>query len=244
VRDATGYRVPMSSLRGARERARSEVVADVVTVARRQLAEVGPAQLSLRSVARELGVVSSAVYRYVESRDELLTLLIVAAYDSLGEQAERAAAESVGRSPADRWVHTAEAIRTWALEHPHEYALLYGTPVPGYAAPAATSAPGTRVSYALVGIVRDAWADGRVSNASVPPVPAQLASDLVTLRDAIDLPAPDGVLVATLAAWSQLFGLLSFELFSQTRGVVTRHDELFVATARLMAEQIGLAGEA
>jgi AcrR family transcriptional regulator len=233
----------MSSLRGARERARTEVTAEIVAVARRQLAEVGPSQLSLRSVARELGVVSSAVYRYVESRDELLTLLIVTAYDSLGECAEQAAADSVGLAPAQRWVATAAAIRSWALQHPHEYALLYGTPVPGYSAPSVTTGPGTRVPFVLVGIVRDASAAGLLRPPPEPTLPADLAADLAMLRSAIDLAVTDGVLLATLAAWSQLFGLLSLELFSQTRGVVSEHELLFASTARLMADRIGLAGE-
>ncbi|MDH4077762.1 MAG: TetR/AcrR family transcriptional regulator, partial [Acidimicrobiia bacterium] len=103
-----------------------------MAAARRQLAAEGAAALSLRSVARELGMVSSAVYRYFESRDALLTGLIVDAYDALGAAAE-AAAETRDGSDLDRWVITARAIREWALDHPHEYALLYGSPVPGYA---------------------------------------------------------------------------------------------------------------
>src|SRR5690554_3135207 len=114
----------MSQLRRARERARAEVTSKIVAVARRQLAEVGPADLSLRAVARDLGVVSSAVYRYVASRDELLTLLIVEAYDSLGDHVEATVRASRDAPPLRRWVGAAVAVRSWAIEHPHEYALL------------------------------------------------------------------------------------------------------------------------
>ncbi len=230
-----------SQFSGVRERARAEVTAEIVAAARRQLAEVGPADLSLRAVARELGVVSSAVYRYVASRDELLTLLIVEAYDSLGEHTERAVAASVGRPPARRWVDAAMAVRSWALDHRHEHALVYGTPVPGYDAPETTTASGTRVSYALVGIVRDAWAADLLRPPAGPAIPDHLAGDFVELRATIDLDVPDTVLVATLAAWSQLLGLLGLELFGQTRGVVTHHADLFRATAATMAAAIGLA---
>jgi AcrR family transcriptional regulator len=231
-------------LSGVRERARAEVTAEIVSAARRQLAEVGPAALSLRAVARELGVVSSAVYRYVASRDELLTMLIVEAYDSLGEHTERAVAASAGLPPARRWVDAAMAVRAWALDHRHEHALVYGTPVPGYDAPETTTSAGTRVSYALVGIVRDAWAAGLLRAPAGPEVPERLADDFVELRAAIDLPVPDTVLVAVLAAWSQLLGLLGLELFGQTRGVVAHHDELYCATATAMAAAIGLASDA
>jgi AcrR family transcriptional regulator len=235
--------VVVPSLRGVRERARADVTAEIVAAARRQLSEVGPADLSLRAVARELDVVSSAVYRYVASRDELLTLLIVEAYDSLGEHVERVVAASAGRPPAERWVDAALAVRSWATEHRHEYALVYGTPVPGYDAPDRTTASGTRVSFALVGIVRDAWHAGLLFPPADPTITSELADDLEQLRTALDLPAPESVLVATLAAWSQLFGLVTFELFGQTRGVVEHHEELFRATATMMAAGLGLRSD-
>ena len=224
----------------ARERARTEITVEITVVARRQLAEHGAAALSLRAVARELGMVSSAIYRYFAGRDELLTALIIEAYDALGEVAERAAGESRRRTPRNRWVAVATAIRGWALAHPHEYALLYGSPVPGYQAPEETTASGTRVSFALVSVVRDAAASRALSPTGAVEVPPALARDLQVLRAAVGLDTSDDVLVATLLAWTQLFGLLSFELFGQTRGAVTDHDALFTAAASSMAAAIGL----
>jgi AcrR family transcriptional regulator len=87
----------MSTAQGARARARIEVTAAIKDEARRQLAAEGAAKLSLRAVARELGMVSSALYRYFPSRDDLLTALIIDAYDSVGEAAEAAHAEVAGR---------------------------------------------------------------------------------------------------------------------------------------------------
>ena len=88
--------------------------------------------LSLRAVARELGMASSAVYRYFPSRDELLTALIVDAYDALGDTAEQALAGRCGGRRPTRWLALSTSIRAWAVAQPHEYALLYGSPVPGY----------------------------------------------------------------------------------------------------------------
>ncbi len=223
----------------ARARARAAVTDDIVAEARRQLDEHGAAGLSLRAVARELGMVSSAIYRYFASRDELLTALIIETYDALGAVAEEAAAASARRAPRNRWVDVAKAIRTWALEHPNEYALVYGTPVPGYQAPEDTVVSGTRVSLALVGLVRDAAAHHELRPIDVD-VPRPLSDDLERLRGLIDLDVSDAVLVTTLLAWTQLFGLLSFELFSQTRGVVTAHDLFFETAASTMAATIGL----
>jgi AcrR family transcriptional regulator len=225
----------------ARARARSQITSEILAAARRQMAEVGAAGLSLRAIARELGMVSSGIYRYVTSRDELLTRLIIDAYESLGAAAESAVAASAGRADAERWVATADAIRAWALARPHEYMLLYGSPVPGYAAPDDTVVPGTRVTLAVLSIVRDAHAAGRLTapTASVSPT-GQLGDDLAQLARLIDLPVGAATLVAVLAAWTQLFGLLSFELTNQTRGIVTDHAALFSATAGLGAAAIGL----
>lgn len=224
----------------ARARARLELTAEISAVARRHLADQGAAALSVRAVARELGMASSAIYRYVTSRDDLLTLLIVDAYDAVGEIAEQAAHASRRRSPRRRWVSVASAVRTWALQNPHEYALVYGSPVPGYEAPERTTASGTRVSFALLSIVRDAAAKGQLAPAGVAPVPPRLAADLDQLRTTVDLDVDDATLLAVLLAWTQLFGLLSFELFNQTRGVVSDDEALFEAATTAMAAAIGL----
>ena len=126
---------------GVRARVRAELTREIAEVARRHLASDGAAALSLRAVARELGMASSAVYRYFPSRDDLLTALIIDAYDALGEAAEKADAERPRADLLGRWQAACAAVRAWALDHPHEYALVYGSPVPGYAAPEATIGP-------------------------------------------------------------------------------------------------------
>ncbi|OEV23769.1 TetR family transcriptional regulator, partial [Streptomyces nanshensis] len=152
----------MSRMQGARQRARGEITEAIKEEARRQLAEQGASRLSLRAVARELGVASSALYRYFPSRDELLTALIMDAYDALGAAAEEALAEaeSAGDSHLVRWRAVCRAVRGWSLAHPHEYALLYGSPVPGYAAPSATIRPASRAALALLTVLSDAYAVG------------------------------------------------------------------------------------
>lgn len=218
-----------------------------MAAARRQLAEVGAAGLSLREVARDIGMVSSAVYRYVESRDELLTRLIIESYDALGAAAEAASAAAAAAAPGtdlERWIATAHAIRRWSLDHPHEHLLLYGSPVPGYAAPQDTIGPASRVTMALIGIVRDAADAGRLESAVGPPadIPATFADELTALAREIDLEiatAPETVL-AVIAAWTQMFGLIGFEITNQTRNVVHDHGGLFDATVRRLGHHIGL----
>jgi AcrR family transcriptional regulator len=233
----------MATLKTARDRARAEVTSEILSKAREHLAVEGPSGLSLRAVARDLGLVPSAVYRYFENRDALLTALIVDSYNSLGDAVEASTARTRKRSPLDRWVSAAEAIREWALANRHEYALLYGTPVPGYAAPPDTVVPGTRVSRALVQIVTDAFDDGRLNPATgVPELSLSRAvrRDVNELARNVDLELPVEALYASLLAWTQLFGLLSFELFGQTRGLISDHAAFFRQSTTTLAARIGL----
>ena len=221
----------------ARARARAELVEEIKAAGRRQLTEVGASELSLRAVARELGMVSSAVYRYFASRDELLTALLVDAYDALGSAVETAAADRRGGFEA-RWVRVATAIRDWAVAHPHEYALLYGSPVPGYQAPGDTIPAAARPPVAALGVVADALAAGEIDPARTAPVSRPLRADLERLRAGVPGDLPDEVLVRALYAWTQIFGGISFELFGHLANVVEAPSDLFVHQARRAARLV------
>jgi AcrR family transcriptional regulator len=232
--------MPMTAIRGARERARIEVAGAIKDEARRQLAAEGATKLSLRAIARELGMVSSALYRYVPSRDDLLTALIIDAYDAVGAEAEQALAARAGDPPA-RWSAICVAVRAWALAHPHEYALIYGSPVPGYAAPEATIVPASRVGLALLSVVRDAHTAGRLAltplSARARPEARRMAADL-----APDLP-PEAV-AALVAAWAEMSGLISFELFGQFENVVEDRDAFYLQAVERFTHEVGLLATA
>ncbi|MBO1334488.1 TetR/AcrR family transcriptional regulator [Streptomyces sp. VRA16 Mangrove soil] len=226
------------TVQGARARAREEITAAIKDEARRQLAAEGAAKLSLRAVARELGMVSSALYRYFPSRDELLTALIIDAYDSLGETAERADADRPQRiSAAGRWVAVCGAVREWGLAHPHEYALIYGSPVPGYTAPTSTIESAARVGLLLVGIVREAY-EGK--GLALPKLPAGLRPEAERMAAELAPDLPPEVVAALVAAWAQLFGLVGFELFGQFNGVVEDRAAFFDHATAQLAHAVGL----
>ncbi|WP_406447810.1 TetR/AcrR family transcriptional regulator [Streptomyces sp. NBC_00876] len=235
----------MSAIRGARERARIEVTAAIKDEARKQLAAEGAAKLSLRAVARELGMVSSALYRYFPSRDELLTALIVDAYDAVGEAAEHAHRTAVARraGPAgsavhlSRWVAVACAVRDWALAHPHEYALIYGSPVPGYTAPQATVGPASRVGLVLIAVLEEAH---REQGLALPPLADELRPEAERLAADLAPDLPPAVAAPLVAAWSQLFGLLSFEIFGQFNRVVEAREIFFRQAVTELGRTVGL----
>jgi AcrR family transcriptional regulator len=199
---------------------------EIKATARRQLAEVGAPALSLRAVARELGMVSSAVYRYFPSRDDLLTALIVDAFDAVGVAAEEAIEHQPNRV-LPRWMATAHAVRQWALDNPHDYALVYGSPVPGYRAPSDTVTPAARVSLVALRIVADGVASGEIDTTPSSSVPRPVHADLARLRDTAAPGVPDEALARALLAWVTLFGAISYELFGHLHGVIDDDDAFF-----------------
>jgi AcrR family transcriptional regulator len=261
---------PKASLT-ARERARAELTREIKEEARRQLAGTGADGLSLRAVARELGMVSSALYRYFPSKDDLLTALIIDAYDAVGERVEAAIAavpeEPVPVEPIpgaaardgaaiqvvrERWLAGCRAVRGWARAHPHEYALIYGSPVPGYQAPESTIGPAARVPFAMIGVLRDAAGRGLLPAGNAPAdgdaVNGELADQAVAVAALVAAadpghpgdPLPADVVVRAVIAWAQVFGMVSFELFGQFTNSFDPTDALFDhAAGQLVSFMLG-----
>lgn len=221
----------------ARDRARVALTAEITELAREQLATVGAAGLSLRAIARELGMASSALYRYFPSRDDLLTRLIIEGYDALGAAAE--AADDPAAAPADRWLAVCRSVRAWARAHPAEYALLYGSPVPGYEAPPDTVPAATRVGAVLGRVLGDAARAGllpEAGGASPGTITPAVAEVLGGHHPALD----DRVRARGLVVWSALFGAVSFELFGHFTGSVADADAFFDDAVRDLAGLVGL----
>jgi AcrR family transcriptional regulator len=211
--------------RTARAVARAELTRAILDRASAQLGEVGPAALSVRQVARELEMASSAVYRYFPSRDELLTALLVRAFDAMGEAVEQGAAA---------------ADPDWARAHPHEYALAYGSPVPGYVAPTDTVAAATRVPAALLAVMRDAQLAGRPLGATGRPVGEAERAAVAPISAFTDPPLEPERTVRAVAVWATLFGHVSLELFGHTQNAVLDHDVHFAALVDQLADDVGV----
>jgi AcrR family transcriptional regulator len=219
---------------GTRERARAATTAEILRIARAHMAVDGAAALSLRAVARELGMVSSAVYRYFPSRDELLTALIIDGYDRLGETVERADAGVRRRGDLQaRWRAVTHAIRDWALANPAEHALLFGTPVPGYAAPQDTIGPATRYTLVLLLLLVDVGAAGIEHRVTVARA---MRADLARLRDVSGHHIADSTIVVGLAAWAAVMGAINLELFGHLHNVVDTPGALFDAVVEQHAQ--------
>ena len=235
----------------ARDRVRAAMTEEILEAGRRELAEQGAAALSLRAVARRLGMVPSALYRYFPSRDSLLTALIVEAYDELGAVADAADRAAPQDRPLERWLSLCAEVRAWGSAHPRRWALLYGSPVPGYAAPDVTIESASAVPRVLARIVAasSAGPDGIVTGRSgatgpapvLPPPPAGLDRILAPLREALLPGFPPEVLAAALMAWTSLVGTVSLELFGHYEGGTTDFGAVFAYSMEVAGRLAGLS---
>lgn len=197
-----------------RQASRERIEAQIIELGRRHLVDHGAAGLSLRGIARDLGMVSSAVYRYVSSRDELLTLLVVDAYSDLADAVNRAR-DAVADTWSDDVITITHAIRRWALANPARWALLYGSPVPGYHAPAdRTVGPGTRVIGTLFDAVAAGIATGDIMLTD-SHAPQPVSSDFDRIRQEFGFPGDDRVMGTCFLIWAGVVGAISLEVFGQ-----------------------------
>jgi AcrR family transcriptional regulator len=186
-------------------------------------------------------MVSSAVYRYFPSRDDLLTALIIDGYNAIGVAAEQADEACPPADYAGRWLAVCRAVRDWALAHPHEYALVYGSPVPGYQAPQQTIAPAGRAVAVYGAVISDAHRAGALdSPGTCPSPPGSFGPDAALIRDSVMAEVPDDVVARAVVGWAALFGMVSFELFGQFENVITNRAAFFEHTMRCQGRLTGL----
>jgi len=233
---------PTTPLR-ARDRARAEVMSELLAAARARLESEGSAALSLRAVARDLGMASSAVYRYVPSRDALLTLLIIEAYDAVGEVAEKAAGS--GGDPAQTWLEVARAVRRWALDQPYSFELIYGTPVRGYRAPDDTVRSAVRLWGVIIGLLMAAHAHGTLDPAGPDFDPAgRMAPEALATAGFTDPttvpPEVARIAIRSATLFTSLVGGISVELFGHLHHVAADFARFFDVTIATSAAGVGL----
>lgn len=217
-----------------RERVRAETLDQITEAARDQLRDVGAAHLSLRGVAAALGMSPAGLYRYFDSREALLTTLVAEGYDALADAVAAGRDAAAGDDPADRMLAAARAFRAWSLAHPHEFGLLYGTPLPGYAAPedGPTDVATRRVGAALLPPLAEAWRAGRLRTAPTEPGAA-----LDVWAGEIGGLPPDAA-ATVLGAWTRLHGLVALEVFGHLRFLGPEAGDLADAELRALVDAL------
>lgn len=206
-----------------REQLKEQTYQEIIATARRQIAEKGAAALSLRGIARRMEMTAPALYRYFEDRDDLVTALIVTAYQSLQESLKAAWLEVQDQDSAAKLLAVGMAYREWALAHPEDYALIFGTPIPGYVAPPESTLPIARSALGvLIQALESGWKNGEFHLSSdAPALAPALLDDQPEMAEAAPLVA------AALALWSLVHGLTSLELFGHFTTLLEDPAELY-----------------
>jgi AcrR family transcriptional regulator len=193
----------------------------------KQIAEHGAPALSLRAIARELKITAPAIYNYFPDRDALVTALIIDAYTSFGDW-QLEARNSV---PAGNHRRRLEAIglayRNWAHAYPQRYQLIFGTPIPGYKAPAEQVFPSSARSIsALFRVVEEARAAGKLNLASFRPVNEQYKIAYDQWRTYVGEIQPQSLFVAMII-WARVHGIVSLEIQGNLPPFGERGDALY-----------------
>ena len=214
-----------------RARLRADMIDQIKTVARQQLAEQGPGGISLRGIAREIGTASSALFRYFPSHNDLITALVVDAYDSLADAVTAAANVKPSGDHAGRWLAIGQAYRHWSLGDTPAFALTHGTPLPGYQAPAEITGPpaGRALEVPLrayADAVHDSAADPGRSTVPESMGTGPLLPSLLGDRASAYEPRLAAIV---LGARASMAGYLTAEIFGSLASLVTDTDALYCA---------------
>jgi AcrR family transcriptional regulator len=207
-----------------RERRRAETVQEIKAAALEQLAEGGPGGLSLRGVARAVGMTVQSLYHYFDSRDELLTALVIDGHRALAAAVKDAADSSRGRPQDERLFAASNAYRRWALANRPGFLLLYGTPVPGYEPPSREEVVSASLSLAepFLDVVFDGWSAEQLTS-----VPLQPGAERLTQADTGKLPLPLGALALFYELRAQMHGLVMLELVGHLAPMNAHGEDLF-----------------
>ncbi|MFG2988132.1 TetR-like C-terminal domain-containing protein [Streptomyces sp. NPDC048257] len=212
-------------------------------IARQQLVKLGAAGLSLEAVARDSGLPVADVEAVFPHRDDLLTALVIDAYDASGEAMEQAdgAAREAGASGGARLLAVTRALRQWSFDNSAEFTLIYGSPVPDYHAPQDTVLSASRTPAVLAGIVRSSLEAGELTppRRPVPGPPLLLPEAVQLFGGAPEAPFSD-IVERGIVLWSSLIGLLVFQVFSRTHDSVRDEAAFFDYAIAVAAESIGL----
>jgi AcrR family transcriptional regulator len=218
-----------------RERLRAETAADILAVARRHLVDGGPQAVSLRAIARDVGMTAPGLYRYFTSLDELVTALASELYDELGAALREAGATPAADAAGERALAVCREFRAWSVAHPAEFGLLFG-PAPAEQLEHAAR----RFEEIFATLSADLWRQLRF------PVPDEvetaLAAQLDEWRERTGCEVPTPALRVLLGHWVRLYGLVALEVSGHLRAVLGDAEALFEQTLREFAQALAIGG--
>lgn len=217
----------------------------IMAVARNQMESKGTAGLSLRAIARELGVTAPAIYNYYPRLEDLITTLIVDAFTDLAETMEASREENIDTSRISQIKAMIYAYRQWAVDHPVDFQLIYGNPIPGYQAPFEVTGPLARRPF--LSIFRLFAEAEDKSELELPPeyseVPGTISDHLVDWRRESGVDISDILVCLIMSGWARIHGLVMLELFHHIQPVIGDPDAMYEFEIEAFFERVSTKKE-
>ncbi|MFZ5881582.1 MAG: TetR/AcrR family transcriptional regulator [Chloroflexota bacterium] len=225
-----------------RERNRLSTIDEIKSTAWRQVGELGAASLSLRAIAREMGMTAPGLYRYYADRDALVTALLIDAFDSFSAALESARDACPADDHAGRFLAIGRAYFQWGAANPQKYLFLFGTPIPGYQFSGEVGPSAQRSFLVLQGVLGEAAAAGKLSGAdSALGLPTSLQSQYEMLGQ-YGMPYTPEVTHLALIVWAVIHGITSLHLYNYLDGFLGGQLPSFVDhELETLAQRLGLS---
>jgi AcrR family transcriptional regulator len=221
------------------------MIGQIKSAASRQMAQYGTAGLSLRGIAREMGITAPAIYNYYPRLDDLITALIVDAFTALAEAMEAAETAVVSDRPYDKVMALCLAYRAWAVAHAVDFQLIYGNPIPGYHAPEELTIPLARRPF--LGLFRCFMQAHQYGELIIPAeyeaVPPAMAEGIAAWKRLSGIEMPDPLLALLMSGWSRIHGMVMLELFHHIQPLVGDGETFYRYEIDAFAERLGLMRE-
>lgn len=214
---------------------------EIKNVARRLMAEEGTNGLSIRGIAKVLELTPPAIYHYFPSLEDLITALIVDGFNALADALEVAQAQSVAPTPAGQLFDVLLAYRQWAIEHPVDFQLIYGNPIPGYVAPREVTVPAVvRTFVVIIGLIEQALQTGQLSLPSDVIIPSALQKHYRSLIERDNYPVSVTAFHIAITGWIRIHGSIMLELFNHIQATVGDVGVLYTFEMRQLLREFGL----
>jgi AcrR family transcriptional regulator len=214
----------------------------IKTVARRHMAEQSTASIGLRPIARDLDMTAPALYRYFPSLDDLITALILDAFNSNADTMAEAEAQYPINAYAERLFAALIAYRDWAFAHPVDFQLIYGNPIPGYKAPGELTVPAaTRIFLVIGGILDAAYRAGLLKPLDAyRALPLSINEHMQLVIEQMSYPTEPVVVYITTVGWTRIHGMVWLEMFGHTPPVVGDPTEFYRFEVLELMRSMGL----
>lgn len=223
-----------------REQFRDGTREQIKAIARQHMATEGTASLSLRAIARDLGVSAPALYRYFASRDDLITALILDAFNALADAMEAAGNSKQQEDYVGRCRAIFVAYRNWAREHPVDFQLIYGNPIPGYHAPAEITGQASARSFVpIINAIQSAMDTGKLRSEG-NFLPGEVAANIREMNERYGLTVSELTVYLAVEIWAVGYGLVMLEMFNHLQPVVGDTETFFQFEMEMLLKRIGL----